>query len=148
MSRRCIAGFTLMELLTVLAVIGIIAVIALPMYRDHALRGHLARATEGLADMRGRMEKHYQNRRTYATDGGVVSPCAVAAAQRTFGVFVVDCQTLGAEAFLLRATGSGAAAGFILTLDQRDGRATTGVPAGSGWTTCTTRWMRRKGDTC
>ena len=148
MSRPRNAGVTLLELMIALAAIGIVIAIALPTYRDHALRGHLARATEGLADIRGRMEKHYQNRRTYVTDGGVVSPCAVDAAQRTFGVFVIDCQTLSAEAFLLRATGSGPADGFTLTLDHRDGRATTGVPSGSGWATCASRWMLRKGETC
>lgn len=148
MSLRRNTGVTLLELLIALAAGGIIMAVALPMYRDHVLRGHVARATEGLADMRSRMEKHYQNRRTYATDGAVVSPCAAAAAQRTFGVFVIDCQSLTAEAFVLRATGSGPAAGFVLTLDQRDGRATTGVPAGSGWVTCTTRWILRKGETC
>lgn len=148
MSRRRNAGVTLLELMIALAAIGIVMAVALPMYRDYALRGHLASATEGLADMRDRMEKHYQNRRTYATDGAVVSPCAADAAQRTFGVFVVDCQTLTAEAFVLRATGSGPAQGFTLTLDQRDGRATTAVPADSGWSTCATRWMLRKGDTC
>jgi type IV pilus assembly protein PilE len=78
---------------------------------------------------------------------GDTTPCQdTTASNRTFGVFVVDCAAVSATAFQLRATGSAPAAGFVFTLDERDQRATTS--AASGWPTCASRWLTRKGDTC
>lgn len=145
--HRRVRGFTLIELMIAVAIVAILAGVALPSYRDYVLRGQLAEASNGLATVRAQMERHYQDNRTYATVGTFTTPCAADIATRTFGTFVVSCSgTPTGTAFTLQATGSGAASGFTFTLTQADVRATTAAP--TGWNTCTSKWLLRKGESC
>lgn len=58
-------GFTLIELMIVIAVIGIIASIALPSYTGYIKKGKAAEATSNLADLRIKAEQYFQDNRTY-----------------------------------------------------------------------------------
>ena len=145
--RRANAGFTLIELMITVAIVGILAMVALPSYRDYILRGHLADASNGLATVRAQMERHFQDNRSYATVGTFTTPCAAAAATRTFNLFAVSCSgTPTGTGFTLQAAGSGAATGFTFTITEADVRATTAAP--TGWNTCATGWMLKKGQAC
>jgi len=148
--QRAARGFTLIEVMITVAIIGILAAIALPSYRQYLLRGQIVDATTALATFRGNMERYFQDNRTYAAVGTIVPPCATTdATLRTIGSFVVTCTgTLDALNFTLSATGSGATAGFVYTVNQRDQRATTAVGTNSGWNTSTTCWVLKKGQTC
>lgn len=145
--RRANAGFTLIELMITVAIVGILAMVALPSYRDYILRGHLADASNGLATVRAQMERHFQDNRSYATVGAFTTPCAAAVATRTFNLFAVSCSgTPTGTGFTLQAAGSGAATGFTFTITEADVRATTAAP--TGWNTCATGWMLKKGQAC
>ncbi|NOT14318.1 MAG: type IV pilin protein [Methylotenera sp.] len=103
-------GFTLLELMIVVAIIGILAGIALPAYQDYVKRGKAAEATAGLADMRVKMEQFYQDNRTYAG-----APC-VAPDDRYFTFACVS----DANTYTITATGRAAqnVDGLIFTINQ------------------------------
>lgn len=140
-------GFTLIEVMITVAIVAILAMVAMPSYRDYILRGHLTDASNGLATIRAQMERHFQDNRTYATAGSFTTPCAATASTRTFNLFEVSCSgTPTATAFTLQAVGSGTVSGFTFTITEADVRATSAAP--TGWNTCATKWLLKRGATC
>jgi type IV pilus assembly protein PilE len=132
----------------VVAIMGILTAVAYPSYREHIVRGSLVDGTNGLSGLRAQMERHYQDNRSYATVGTFTTPCAAGAdSTRTYGNFVVSCLgTPTAAGFTLKADGSGPAAGFTFTINQLEVRATTAAP--TGYNTCGSKWLTKKGATC
>lgn len=60
-----VGGFTLIELMIVVAVVAILASIAYPSYRDYVVRTRRATATACLGEMAQFMERYYTTRLTY-----------------------------------------------------------------------------------
>lgn len=140
-------GFTLIEVMVVVAIIGILAAIAYPSYRDYVIRGRLVDATNGLATMRADMERHFQDQRTYVTVLPFVAPCLRNGGTQA-GDFLITCSAgPAATTYTLAATGGAATVvnGFVLSVNELDQRRTV---APAGWTSCATRWITKKGDAC
>jgi type IV pilus assembly protein PilE len=140
--KRMQAGFTLIEVMIVVAIVGILASIALPAYGDYIRRGRITDAINGLSDMRVKLEQYFQDNRKYtnACATGTVAPAPTNTENFTFSCTLTD------TTYTVTATGVGPMLGFVYTIDQANIRATTGVP--TGWTASSTCWVVKKGGVC
>ena len=136
------SGFTLIELMIVVAVIGILGAIAIPAYGSYLMRGRLTEAFSGLSAVQLSAEEYWSNKHTYA--GFELDTPSRMPPDSTNFQFSYSGAT--PSAYLVTATGRGQAAGFTFTIDQGGKRATTTVPA--GWTRNLTCWIDRKGGQC
>jgi type IV pilus assembly protein PilE len=145
------AGFTLIELMIVVAVVGILAAVAYPLYTEYVQRSRITEATSTMNDMRVRMEQYFQDNRTYANGGacGVADP-PFSAAESSFQVL---CGGADANGYTLNANGNGAKGmgAFQYRLVVNAGgvtRSTIGLPAGWALPAPNTCWATRKGGKC
>jgi type IV pilus assembly protein PilE len=130
-------GFTLTELMIVVAIMGILASVAIPSYQDYVTKSSLSEASSGLANIRVRMEQYYQDNRTYVGASAAGMPCVGVTGQN----FDFACSGLSATAYLVTATGKSKGAGFTLTVNEANTQATTA--AASGWPTGAC-WVSKK----
>jgi type IV pilus assembly protein PilE len=142
MKMRVQQGFTLIEVMVVVAIVGILATVAYPSYQDYITRGQIAEGLSTTADMRVRMEQYFQDNRTY------IGAPACGAQLPTPKHFVMSCDPAPTvNTFNIKATGNGAVTGFVFEVNQLNQRRTTGVK--SGWGAAPVNcWVVRKGGGC
>jgi len=61
-------GYTLIEILIVVAILGLLAAIAIPSYQNSVLASNRSVAQAALLDLANRQEQFYLDNRTYTTD--------------------------------------------------------------------------------
>ena len=61
-------GFTLIELMIVVAVVGILSMVALPQYQQYVIRGNRAAAEAFMMDVANRQKQFLLDARSYAPD--------------------------------------------------------------------------------
>ena len=137
-------GFTMIEVLIVIAIVAILGAIALPLYSDQIRRGKIIEATSGMSDARQKAEQWFMDNRTYV--GGCVA--AVAAVQPSVRAFTLTCPAETVSTYTIQADGNAAEgmAGFQYTLNEANAKSTPSTP--TGWGKSATCWTTRKDGSC
>ena len=140
---RDIKGFTLIEVMIVVAIVAVLAAIALPNYADYIKRGKIIEATSALSDLRTRYEQFYLDNRTYVNGCTVIKPIV-----NTPKAFAIDCGGESASTYTGTATGraSEGMGNFTYTIDQANDKASTITEP--GWSGSGTCWTIRKDGSC
>ena len=141
--RRAQSGFTLIEIMIVVALVAVLASVAAPVYREYTIRGQIPEGTARLATRQVQLEQFFQDNRTYI-DAPACDPNVIDS--RLFDFSCNDTAT--AAGYTLTATGKGSMAGFRFSIDQANRRSTVEVPA--GWTLPDPNrcWVSRKNGEC
>lgn len=119
------AGFTLIELMIVVAIIGILAAIAYPGYQEYVMRTNRAEARAILLENAQLLERHFTTTNDYSTFGGVIGQSPKTGTPK-YSITVAG----GATTYTLTAAPEGAMASDskcgTLTLDNTGAKTKSG----------------------
>ncbi|WP_271410705.1 type IV pilin protein [Pseudomonas sp. Q1-7] len=118
MKRSHSSGFTLIELMIVVAIVAILAAVAYPSYQNFVLRGGRADGQAKLMEIMQAQERYYSQNQTYVTNLGagglglgVAADAAVPSAERRYTIAAAACAgSTIANCVNLTATRTGAQA--------------------------------------
>jgi type IV pilus assembly protein PilE len=121
---RASSGFTLIEVMIVVAIVAILSAIAYPSYRESVARGNRAGAKQALLDNAQWLERQFTVSNTYVISGSLPLTEAPKDGAKTYDIdFVTDQPT--ASTFTLKATPKNSMTGDkcgTLTLTQTGAR--------------------------
>lgn len=129
-------GFTLVELMIVVAIIAILASIAIPAYSDYVTRSKIADGLSGLSDGRVKLEQFFQDNHDYTA----------ASAPSDSDHFTYALSSLGLTTYVITATGKNEMSDFSYSIDQDNNKQTLSLK--SGWGSAASCWIDRKGGSC
>jgi len=144
MIHRCLRGFTLLEMMIVVAIVATLATIALPSYSAYVKRSRILDAVSRLSDARLRLEDYFLDERAYVDASG---RCGVPPPSSVTDSFAVQCEAT-ATTFTVTATGIAAKGmtSFVYAIDQLGTKSTVSVPP--GWSRTAGCWTIRQDGSC
>lgn len=131
--KRIQQGFTLIELMIVVAIIGILAAIALPAYQDYVVRSKVSEAAATAAACKTSVAEYL------ASKGSMPANIAAAGCSTTPSQYVTSTTVANGTITIAVAAGTGTTGNYVLVPTQ-DGTNTTAITA---WA-CTTSTVPAK----
>ena len=131
-------GFTLLELMIVVAIIGILAAVAYPSYSNYILRGNRAAAQAVLMDIAQRQQQILLDTRSYACTTACTTSAATAAATgvniptKVSDLYVISLSASAVPPPSFTATAK-PIAGKTNANDGDQTITNTGAKTGTGW---------------
>lgn len=111
MTATTVSGFTLIELMIVVAIIGVLAAVAIPAYQQSVRSGGRAEAQSLLLQVAANQERFYSDNNSYSTNANPLSSPAVATITSEAGLYQVAVAACGggaiANCFVATATPQG-----------------------------------------
>lgn len=146
-------GFTLIEVMIVVAIVAILASVALPAYTAYIRRGQLQEAFTNLAAYRIKLEQYYQDNRAYGDTAtnfcGTATANALTSTQLgDVKYFTYDCTTSNTgQNYTITATGATgtSTAGYTYTLDDAGNKGTSSFAGATATANC---WASKSLDDC
>lgn len=124
-------GFTLVEVMIVVALVAIITAVALPSYQAYVKRSRVPAGLDALQAYATRMEQRFQDSGSYA------SGAACALTLPTASNYSFACTISGSgSGYTITASGSGTLAGYSYSIDHNGTRITVAHPNGLPGSNC------------
>lgn len=141
-------GFTLIELMIVVAIVAILASVAMPAYNDYVLKSRLPEATSALSADRVQLEQYFQDNRRYSD---VLGGTDCGGSRPTTNNFTITCAATDTT-YTITATGktNTPTDGFVYTINQNNTKTSAiASPAPAGWIgTNASCWLTKGGGRC
>ena len=126
-------GFTLIELMIVVAIIGILAAIAIPAYQDYTIRAQVSEGLNLSAGAKAAVSEYYMDRGTFPVDNATAG---VSPSGSITGNYVSDVDIAGGVIEVTFSSGPNQRANSLI--DGATLRLSPGTTAGSVTWTCAT----------
>lgn len=132
--RTRIKGFTLLELMIVVAILGILGAVGYPSYLNSVKKGNRADAIDSLLSLAGRMEDYYDANDTYA--GATINAAGtgtVGSNKTSDGLYTLSIANQDAFYYKLQATPVSADADCGSLLLESTGKKTASTGSSDCW---------------